>query len=274
MLQAKGKIVVLQEAIKHVQADGLIHDAVLNFAENKIVVEALGIEDKQGVVDSTLTVRVEYPLEITSPAEVAIGNLGDLLDKLEMFDRNDDVIVYTTSDNKLVVDRENPKQTLTYDLADKKFIKSYPSGTRVVSWNPVTLRKPDGKERKFEFLAYAKIEANKLREYGKVVQQIKPLYIPLQIADFKLLTAIKGETASLMREVEVLQEKTKVGDLESVRVHAGGTATSKYDKELFNLIKLAYGVATIRMSNDSPIHVHYEHEGMVSDYLLQKYEEK
>lgn len=274
MLQAKGKIVVLQEVIRHARADGLIHDAVLNFADNKIVVEALGIEDKQGVVDATLTVRVEYPLEISSPTEVSIGDLGDLLNKLELFERNDEVKIYTTADNKFVVDREVPKQILTYDLADKKYVKSYPTGDKVVSWNPVTLKRSDGKEKVLKFDASISIEANVLREYGKVVSEIKPLYTPIQIRDGKLITALKGETTSLLREVPAMVEKTKVGEVETVKILSSGTATSMFDKELHNLIKLAYGVATIRIGEMSLGHIHYELKGMKSDYLIQKYEEK
>lgn len=274
MLQAKGKIVVLQEVIKHARADGLIHDAVLNFADNKIVVEALGIEDKQGVVDATLTVRVEYPFEVTSPVEVSIEDLGDLLNKLELFERNDEVRVYTTADNKLVIDREAPKQTLTYDLADKKHVKSYPTGDKVGSWDPVTLKRNDGREKVLKFDASINIEANVLREYGKVVSEIKPLYTPIQIKDGKLITALKGETVSLLREVPAMVEKVVVDGVETVKVRSTGTATSMFDKELHNLIKLAYGVATIKISEMSLGHIHYEHDGMKSDYLIQRYEEK
>ena len=280
MLNSNGKIVVLQEAIKHVHAEGLIHDAVLVFKDNKIVIDALGVEDKQGVVDGGLTAYVEYPFEISTPEEVAIGNLSDLLDKLELFDRNDEVRVYTTEKNELVVDRENPKQVLRYDLADKKYIKSYPQGDRVSSWRPVTLKKTNGKEKPFVFTANISIEANILREYGKIVSKIKvsddsgKVYVPIQIKDGKLTTVLKGDTTSLLREVPAITEKVLVDNIETVKTLSSGTATSKYGKELLDIIKLAYGTARLEMSDMSPIHIHYEHEGMTSDYLLQRYEEQ
>lgn len=280
MLNSKGKIVVLQEAVKHASANGMIHDAVLVFKDNKIVVDALGVEDKQGVVDGGLTAHIEYTFEVITPEEVAIGSLPDLLDKLELFERNDEVTVYTTAKNELVVERTEPRQVMTYELADKKYIKSYPQGDKVISWKPITLRRSkDGKEKTFEFSANITIEANILKEYGKKISKIKvsddngKVYVPVQIKDGKLTTVLKGETASLLTEVPAMSEKVVVDAVETIKILSLGTATSKYGKELLDLISLAHGKAKISMSDMSPVHIHYEYEGMSSDYMLRKHEE-
>ncbi len=105
------------------------------------------------------------------------------------------------------------------------------------------------------------VDGQKLKEHGKKISMIGASSIPLSIKDGKLITEVSGETSGLMREVEGVTSVV-------------GNASSSYDRELLMIFIHAIGIATLRLSEGSPIHIHFEHETMTADYLLQVHEER
>lgn len=260
MVQATVKMHNLQELIKKSYLGGLINNAVILFKDNRMKIEAIGFEDEQGTVDQTLTLDVNYPCETTENGEVAINLIGDLLSKLELFER-DDIVQISVSNNNLVVGRTTPPQVLTYEIADIKFIKTYSTGLKTIFGTPIKLVKLDGKEKLISFDSVVIVEGQKLKEHGSKISKIGAISIPLSIKEGKLITDVKGETSGLIREVEGVTSAT-------------GNASSSYDKEILTIFSHAIGIAILRLSEGSPIHIHFEHESMTADYLLQVYEQR
>lgn len=260
MVQAIVKMYNLQELIRKTYLNGLVNNAVVQFKDNRMKVEAIGIEDEQGVVDQTLTVDVNYPCETTENGEVALNNIGDFLSKLELFER-DDIVQLSVSNNNLVIGRATPSQVLSYELADPKFIKTHSVGLKTIFGTPIRLVKLDGKEKLISFDTTVVVDGQKLKDHASKISKIKAVSIPISAKDGKLITDIKGETSGLVREVEGVTSVV-------------GNASSSFDKELLTIFNHAIGVATLRLSEGSPIHIHYEHESMSADYLLQVHEER
>jgi len=259
MVQATVKVHNMQELIRKTYLGGLINNAVIQFKDNRMKIEAIGFEDDQGIVDQTITVDVNYPCEMTEGGEVAINNLGDLLSKLELFERDDIVQLSISQKNELVVSRTTPSQVLLFDLADIKFIKTYSIGLKTIFGAPIRLVKSDGKEKMIAFDSTIVVDAQKLKEHGSKVMKINAKSIPISTINGKLITDMKGETSGLIREVEGVTS-------------AVGNASSSYDKEILKIFSYGIGIATLRLSEGSPIHIHYEHESMTADYLLQVHE--
>lgn len=258
-MKAIVKIMNFQELIRKTYLDGLINNCVAIFKDGRMKTECIGIEDEQNVVDQTLTVDINYPCETIENGELAINNLGDFLSKLELFER-DDIVSLSVSQNKLVISRANPPQVLTYDLADKKFIKTYSEGLKTIFGTPIRLLKLDGKEKLISFDSSVVVDAQKLKDHGAKISKINAKSIPLQIKEGKLITNLQGETSSLLREVEGVTSVV-------------GNASSIYSKEILKIIKQGIGTATLRFSEGSPLHLHYEHESAIMDYLIQVHEE-
>jgi hypothetical protein len=262
MVQTTVKMYNLQELVRKAYLKGLINSAVILFKDNRMKIEAIGFEDEQGIVDQTITVDVNYPTDsMTEGGEVSIGDLGDLLSKLELFERDDIVQVATSSKNELIIVRNTPPQTLTYDLADIKFIKTYSTGLKTIFGSPIRLVKLDGKEKHIAFDCTVILDGQKLKEHGSKIEKIKATNIPISAVGGKLVTDMRGETSGLMREVEGVTSVV-------------GSASSSYDKEILTIFNHAIGTATLRLSEGTPIHIHYEHESMTADYLLQVHEER
>lgn len=259
-VKATVKMYNLQELIRKTHMGGLINDAVIKFQDNRMKIEAIGFEDEQGVVDQTITIDVNYPCETTENGEVALNLIGDLLTKLELFERDDIVQISVSAKNELVVARTTPPQVLLYDLADIKFIKTYSTGLKTIFGAPIKLVKLDGKEKLITFDTTVVVDGQKLKEHGAKISKIEAKSVPLSIRDGKLITDVKGETSGLIREVEGVTSVV-------------GNASSIYDKEILTIFKYAIGMATLRLSEGSPIHIHFEHESMTADYLLQVFEE-
>lgn len=261
MVQATVKMHNLQELIRKVHLGGLLNNAVILFKDNRMKIEAIGFEDEQGIVDQTITVDVNYPCETTENGEVAINNLGNLLSQLDLFERDDVVQISTSAKNELVVVRTTPPQVLKYDLADIKFIKTYSTGLKTIFGAPIKLVKADGKEKLISFDTTVVVDGQKLKEHGSKISKIGATSVPLSIKNGKLITDVRGETSGLIREVEGVTS-------------AIGNASSIYDKEILTIFKHGIGVATLRLSEGSPVHIHYEYESMTFDALLQVHEEK
>ncbi len=259
-MQAKTKIYALQELIRKTHLNGLINNCVIIFRDGRMKTECVGIEDEQNIIDQTLTVDVNYPCETIENGEVALNNLGDFLSKLELFER-DDIVQISIQNNSLIIGRITPPQVLTYELADIKFIKTYSTGLKTIFGTPIRLVKLDGKEKLISFDSSVVVDGQKLKEHGAKISKIKAISIPLSIKDGKLITDVKGETSGLMREVDGVTSVV-------------GNASSSYDKELLTIFNHAIGIATLRLSEGSPIHIHFEHEGMTFDALLQVHEER
>lgn len=264
-MQATVKMMNLQELVRKVYLEGLINSAVIQFKNNRMTISAVGVEDEQGIVDQTLTIDVSYPCEsMTEEGEISISFIddqkkADFLPKLELFER-DDIVSLSVSQNKLVVSRANPPQVLTYDLADKKFVKTYSEGLKTIFGTPIRLLKLDGKEKLISFDSSVVVDAQKLKDHGAKISKINAKSIPLQIKEGKLITNLQGETSSLLREVEGVTSVV-------------GNASSIYSKELLKIIKQGIGTTTLRFSEGSPLHLHYEHESAIMDYLIQVHEE-
>lgn len=256
----------LQELIRKTYLEGLFNSIVIQFKDNRMKIEAIGIEDEQGIIDNTLTIDINYPTEsMTEGGEIAINLLNDdknpdFLPKLEIFERDDIVQLYVNN-NQLVINRVTPMLSLTYDLVDKKFVKTYSTGLKTIFGTPIRLVRLDGKEKLITFDSSVVVDAQKLKDHGAKVSKIGAKSIPLKIKDGKLITELKGETSSLIKEVE------------GVKL-AVGNASSIYDKELLTILKMGIGTAILKLSEGSPLHIHFEHESMSADYLIQVHEEK
>lgn len=251
----------LQELIRKTYLEGKINNAVIQFKDNRMKIEAIGLEDDQGIIDNTLTIDVNYPTDsMTEGGEVAINGLGDLLSKLELFER-DDIVQLSLTQNQLVISRATPPQVLTFDLADKKFIKTYSTGLKVIFGTPIKLVKLDGKEKLISFDSSVVVDAQKLKEHGAKISKIGATSIPIKIKDGKLITEVKGETSGLTREVEGIVSST-------------GNASSVYETVILTILKMGIGTATLKLSEGSPIHICFEHESMTANYLVQVREEK
>jgi hypothetical protein len=261
MVQATVKMHNLQELVRKVYLEGLINNAVIIFKDNRMKIEAIGIEDEQGVVDQTLTVDVNYPCEsMTEAGEVSLSFIdddkkADFLPKLELFER-DDIVQISTTQTQLIISRTSPQQVLTYDLLDRKFVKTYSTGLKMIFGTPIKIIKADGKEKLIAFDSSVILDAQKLKEHGTTISKIKANLIPLRIRDGKLTTEVKGETSSLTRDVDGVTT-------------AIGNASSQYSKDLLTIFKMGIGTATIKFSEMSPVHIHFEHESMSFDALLQ-----
>lgn len=269
MVNVTVKMYNFQELIRKThlktQGEGLIQSAVIVLKNKRMNIDAIGFEDSQGTVDQTIMSSVTYPCEsVEEEGEIAVDNLGDLLSKLELFKRDEIVQIYTNEKNLIItrpiIDGTTSSQTLSYELADKNDIKSYPSGIKIVFDNPIVLKNINGNEKKITFDSFVVVDGQKIKEHGSVISEIKAKSIPLTIKDGKLFTNVKGETSGLDREVEGI-------------ISIDGNASSIYDKEFLTILKHAIGVVTLRFSEGSPIHIHFEHESMTADYLLQVNEE-
>ncbi len=262
MLNVTVKMHNLQELIRKVHLGGLLNNIVILFKDNRMKIEAIGLEDEQGIVDQTITIDVNYPCEsMTEGGEVALNLIGDLLSKLELFERDDIVQLSISAKNELVVVRTTPHQVLLYDLADIKFIKTYSTGLKTIFGAPIKLVKADGKEKLIAFDTTVVVDGQKLKEHGSKISKINATSVPLSVKDGKLITDVRGETSGLLREVEGVTS-------------VSGNASSIYDKEILTIFKHGIGVATLRLSEGSPIHINFTHESMTADYLLQVYESK
>ena len=260
MLNATVKMHNLQELIRKTYLGGLITNAVIIFKDNRMKIEAIGIEDKEGIIDNTLTIDVNYPCVTVEGAEVGINKLGELLSNLEVFERDDEVQVTTTQTHLIITRTSQPPQSMIFELADPKFVKTYSTGLKVIFGNPIKLLRLDGKEKLIEFDSSVVVDAQKLKDHGSKVDKINVKSIPVLIRNGKLITDVKGETSGLIREVDGITSIT-------------GNASTVCRKELLIIVKNGIGIATLRYSDGSPMYIHFEHESMTADYLLQIYEE-
>ncbi len=261
MVNAIAKMHNLQELVRKVNLGGLIDNAVILFKDNRMKIEAIGTEDEEGIIDNTLTIDVDYPCEVVEAGEVGINHLGNFLANLELFER-DDVVQISVYQNILTIVRASqPPQTLTFEVADTKYIKTYSTGLKVIFGTPIKLVLLNGETKLMTFDSSAIVDAQKLKEHASKVAKIDVKYVPISIKDGKLITDVRGETSGLIREVDGVTAIV-------------GKASSLYDKELLTILRLGIGTATLKFSENAPLHIHFEHESMTADYLLQIHDEK
>jgi len=261
MVNVTVKMHNLQELIRKTHLEGLVRDVVVIFSDGRMKIEAIGTQDEQGVVDKAITLCVDYPCESTTESgEIALENIGTFLSNLELFER-DDIVTITSTTKEVYITRISPNQQITYELADKKFIKTYSEGLKTIFGNPIRLIKLDGKEKVIAFDSSVTVDAQKLKEHGAKISKIKAKNVPISIKDGKLNTSVKGEVSGISREVEGVTSAT-------------GNASSTFIEGILKILKQGIGTATLRFSEGTPIHVHYEHETMKADYLVQVYTEK
>ena len=260
MINAIVKMYNLQELIRKVYLGGLINNAVIQFKDNIMQIEAIGIEDKEGFVDSSLTTNIKYPCETIEGGIAGINDLGTFLISLETFERDDVVQVNTTESSIIITRSSEPPQSINFDLVDIKYVKTYATGQKVVFGTPIRIIRSDGKEKSITFDACAVIDAQKLKDHGAKVDKIEIKNMPMSIKDGKLITVVKAEIVELKREVAGVTSIT-------------GTASATYPKNLLTIIKSGIGTVTLKFSEGSPIHVHFEHESITADYLIQIHEE-
>jgi hypothetical protein len=197
---------------------------------------------------------------MTEGGEIALKLIDDngkvdVLPKLELFER-DDVVQLSTLNNELVITRVTTPQTLTYELTDKKFVKTFSVGMKVIFGASIKLVKLDGKEKLITFDSSVIVDAQKLKEHGSKILKFNAKTIPVSIKDGKLVTNVKGTTSGFIREVEGV-------------VSVIGSATSQYSKDLLTIFAHGIGTATIRMSEGSPMYVSFVNESMTANYLIQ-----
>ena len=265
MLNVTVKMHNLQELIRKSHLNGLVKDAVISFKDGRMKIEAMGFEDEQHVIDQTLTSEVNYPCETIENGDVAIPEIGVLLTSLEgQFERDDTVQLSVSAKNQLIISRTTQGTipvTIAYNLTDIQFIKTYPIGIKTTFGVPIKLKMLNGSEKSVSFNATVVVDGQKLKDYAKKVSSVNAVKIPISVIDGKVITEVSGEVLDLSRQMDGV-------------ISATGNATSFYDKEMLIIFNHAIGTATLRLSDNSPIHIHFEHELMSADYLLQIWEKK
>lgn len=248
-------ILTLGELLKKVACGGLVNSAVITISDGKIHAEGLGIESGESKgVDGTLIWAVTYPMiSVEEPGEIYIADIKDLQSKLGAFEKDDQVALFTDS-NKLVINRESPKRVLTYDMVEKKYIKTQHVGTKVQLGNPIVLTRADGTTKTIEFQGHVILNSITLKELSKAFDIIKPTDIPLQITADKFFSLLKGQNASLMPELKYDQ--------------ISGAAVSKYSEEITNIFNLGFGIATVDIGNNAPVHIKFYAPGQTAEYML------
>ena len=248
----------LQELVRKVHLDGLINNAVIQFKDNRMKIEAIGIEDKEGIIDNTLTIDVNYPCETVEGGLLGIGDLGAFLHGLEQFER-DDVIQISSTETVITVTRASPLMSIDFEAADVKFIKTYAMGLKVIFGTPIKIVRADGKEKLFAFDSSITVDAQKLKQHGATISSIPDVKnMQIIVKDGKLSAEAKG-TYKVKRDLEGITTIT-------------GNAEEIYSKDIFAILKTGIGVATLKFSKASPIHISYVHESMTADYLLQAWD--
>lgn len=249
-------ILTLGEMLRKIACGGLVNSAVITISDGKIHAEGLGIESGESKgVDGTLIWAVTYPMvSVDEPGEIYVADIKDLLSKLGAFEKDDQVALFTDGAAKLVINRESPKRVLTYDMVDKKYIKTQHIGTKVQLGNPIILTRADGTQKKIEFQGHVVLDSVTLKELSKAVDIIKPTDIPLQITADKFFSLLKGQNASLMPELKY--------DLIS------GAAVSKYSEEITNIFNLGFGIATVDVGNSAPVHIKFDAPGQTAEYMM------
>lgn len=248
-------ILTLNEMLKKVACGGLVNSAVITINDGKMHAEGLGIETGESKgVDGTLIWAVTYPMvSVEEPGEITIADIKDLLSKLGVYEKDDQVAMFTDG-AKLIISRESPKRVLTYDMVDKKYIKTQHVGTKVQLGNPIILTRTDGTTKKIEFTGTVVLDSVTLKELSKAIDVIKPTEIPLQITADKFYSLLKGQNASLMPELKFDR--------------ISGAATSKYTEEITNIFNLGFGIATVDVGNNSPVHIKFDAPGQTAEYML------
>lgn len=249
-------ILTLGEILRKIACGGLVNSAVITISDGKIHAEGLGIESGESKgVDGTLIWAVTYPMiSVEEPGEIYVADIKDLLSKLGAFEKDDQVALFTNGAAKLVINRESPKRILTYDMVDKKYIKTQHVGTKVQLGNPIILTRADGTQKKIEFQGHVVLDSVTLKELSKAVDIIKPTDIPLQITADKFFSLLKGQNASLMPELKYDQ--------------ISGAAVSKYSEEITNIFNLGFGIATVDVGNNSPVHIKFDAPGQSAEYMM------
>ena len=248
-------ILTFSEMLKKIQCGGLVNSAVITISDGKMHAEGLGIETGESKgVDGTLIWAATYPMvSVEEPGEITIADIKDLLSKLGVYEKDDQVAMFTDG-AKLIISRESPKRVLTYDMVDKKYIKTQHVGTKVQLGNPIILTRADGTTKKIEFTGTVILDSVTLKELSKAIDVIKPTEIPLQITADKFYSLLKGQNASLMPELKF--------------DHISGAAVSKYTEEITNIFNLGFGIATVDIGNNSPVHIKFDAPGQTAEYML------
>jgi len=249
-------ILTLSEMLRKIACGGLVNSAVITISDGKMHAEGLGIETSESKgADGTLIWAVTYPLvSVEEPGEITVADIKDLLSKLGAFEKDDQVAMFTDGITKLIINRESPKRVLTYDMVDKKYIKTQHVGTKVQLGNPILLTRADGTQKKIEFQGHVKLNSVTLKELSKAVGIINPTDIPLQITADKFYSLLKGQNASLMPELKYDE--------------ISGAAVSKYTEEITNIFNLGFGNATVDIGNNAPVHIRYDAPGQIAEYML------
>jgi len=275
-MKAKISILVLQELIRKTKCNSLISSAVIKLEDNAISTKGSGVE-LAGKIDGRLSFEVSYPCVVEESGILPIKDISDLLSKTEVFEK-EDVVDASVVDNKLIMEREIPHRVITYDLGDAKNIPTSYKGKTTVLFNKtipaaeltpeqlaagaipeykipsVVIVNPSGKTKAIEFTAEAILDSNQLKGFASAAEKISPLKIPIQIKEGHLNSAIKGTGTDMADEIRVDK--------------AEGEALSKYGVQLLELFKVGFGNATLRLGNETSIHVQYQQDEQRSNYLL------
>ncbi len=275
-MKAKISILVLQELIRKTKCNGLISSAVITLGNNSISTKGSGVE-LAGKIDGRLSFEVSYPCIVEEPGILPIKDISDLLSKTEVFEK-EDVVDTSIVDNKFIMEREIPHRVITYDLGDPKHIPTSYKGKTTVIFNKtiqqailtpeelsagtvpaykipsVVIVNPSGKTKEIEFTAEVVLDSNQLKGFASAAEKISPLKIPIQVKEGHLNSAIKGTGTDMADEIRV--DKVE------------GEALSKYGVQLLELFKVGFGNATLRLGNETSIHVYYQQDSQKSNYLL------
>lgn len=275
-MKAQISILVLQELIRKTKCGNLINSAVIKLDNNTISTKGAGIE-LAGKIDGRMSFDVSYPCIVDESGLLAIKDLSDLLSKAEIFEK-EDLVFAAVVDNKLVLTRELPHRVVTYDLGDPKNIPTHYKAKTDVIFNKtipspeltpeqlaagtippyripsVELVNPSGKSKEITFTGEAILDSNQLKSFATAAEKIAALKIPMEIKDGVLTSAIKGTGTDMLSEIRVDK--------------AEGAALSKYGVQLLDIFKVGFGNSTVRLGNESFIHVQFKQDLQESNYLL------
>ncbi len=262
-MKATISILVLQEAIKKTRCNGLVNSAVIEFKDNQIQMKGSGIETMTGAkgevksagkVDGSMSFKVCYPTPVQEAGKMAVSNLADLLTNTEIFEKDDLVTAYIQG-NQLILSRELPVLTLTYDLADIKFVPSaWKEQQEVLFGNPIVLKNLKGVSKEFPLTAEVVMDAGQLKAFSGMANKIAVKKVPLQVKDGKFVSVLKGASSSTLSEIKT--DKTT------------GEAIATYNSDILDIFNVGFGLATLKFGTNSMILLHYELNQQSADYIL------
>lgn len=252
-MKAETTILTFQEFLKKIACDKLVNSVAINFKDNAMVAKGRGVETN-GIVDSSFVFDVTFPVKVIEEGQVLIKDLSQLLAGTEIFEKEDLVQLFTTTENKFVIVREIPQAILTIEIADKKYVPSYSEKENVIfEENKITVMQGE-KKMEINYTSGVTLDSAVLKTINKAAEKMSVESVPLQITEDKFVSVLKGTDSKLMFQLK----HDKIN----------GESVSTYGKDVLNIFKVGFGLAEVNFHNDTPIYIKYKDNEMIANYLL------